>query len=116
MNTPDIDEAFAEVMTRRVGTSNLSHFEVFSIGHTVLNWGLTVQRLGHASPASTLDYTTGIQDLFGLVVRDFVAWTSGRTGMVPGDCRERFLAYLAAANWETHAIDGIPTRLQGQAS
>lgn len=111
MTTTEFDDSFREVMSRKVGESNLSHYEVFAIGQTMLNWAQTVYRLGHASPASTLDYTQGAQDLFVLVVRDFVAWTCNRTDMVPGDVRERFESYLEAADWESHLVASIEDRL-----
>lgn len=72
------------------GDTNLTNLEVFMVGEAVFNWLTAVTRLGHTSPGATLDYATHAAELgIGvLIVRDFVAWTSGRVDKVPG-CEER---------------------------
>lgn len=113
--TLPIAPAWTEVMTSKVDSTSLSHFEVFSVGHAVIDWIMTVQRLGHASPASTLDYTTGLGDMFSMIVRDFVAWTCGREDMVPGDPKERLYAWIETAGWEQYAVERLAIHLDGAA-
>lgn len=86
--------------------ANITYYEVLGIGSAVLSWVVMVGRLGHTSPASTLDYTGSIPDLSGLIVRDFVAWASGRTDKVPGDPSERMKELVAAAGWEQLLVEG----------
>lgn len=80
------------------GATTLTNAEVFGVGDALISWMGMVGQLGHASPASTLDYTRGPMDnVFAYVVRDFVAWTSGRTDTVPGDPEERLREWAAEA-------------------
>lgn len=113
MSTVEWDDAYCDVMARKFGISNMSNIEVLGIGSAVLNWAEAVHRLGHASPASTLDYTTTLNDLSALIVRDFVAWTCGRENTVPGDPRERLMALLEAADWQTVVAEKIGAKLSG---
>lgn len=95
MNTMDLSEKY--------GKTTLSNYEVFGLGESLLAWMGTVTRLGHESPGSTLDYTVGAwtDNIFAYVIRDFVAWTSGRTKLVP-DCEERIRGYIADADLDGH--------------
>lgn len=78
-----------------------SDSDLMAIGMVMLNIVASVQQHGHASPASTLDYLSGLdlldgnESAAGHIVRDFIAWTCGRTDMSPG-CDERLKAYIAA--------------------
>lgn len=97
--------------------ANITYAEVLEIGTALLNWTASVGRLGHASPGSTLDYTRVLDSIPALIVRDFVAWTSGRTHLVPGDPAERLNQLLAAAGWEAMVVDSMPlTRNKAVAS
>lgn len=89
-------------LAEKYGDTTLSNYEVFMVGESVINWITAVVRLGHASPASTLDYATDVPTLGGLLVRDFVAWTSGHTSKVPG-CEERMREWAAAAELDAAA-------------
>lgn len=79
------------------GDSDLTNLEVFCFGAAVLNAAAASMRLGHTSPGMTLDYMTNPEalGLFGLVARDFIAWTSGRKHMVP-DCEQRFRQWASS--------------------
>ncbi len=87
----------------KYGDTTLINYEVFIIGEAVLKWMNAVTQLGHESPASTLDYTTNAAslDLGSLIVRDFVAWTSGRVEMAPG-CQERMREIVADSGLGAH--------------
>ena len=90
-------------LAAKYGETTLSNYEVFMLGQALVNWIGLVGRLGHASPASTLDYTTNPEamTLGTLVLRDFVAWTSGRTDLVEG-CEERLREWAEAADIDGH--------------
>lgn len=90
-------------MAAKYGHTTLSNFEVFALGDALLSWMGTVARLGHSSPGSVLDYTKGgfTTNLFAYVIRDFVAWTSGRVDLVP-DCEDRIRQYIAQADLDKH--------------
>lgn len=77
-------------LTAQFRATALSNYEVFMIGEALVNWLATTHQLGHASPVSVLDYATNDAPLGlgGLIMRDFIAWTSGRTSSVPG-CEDR---------------------------
>lgn len=98
--------------------TTLTNFEVIELGAALLSWMLTVQRLGHASPASVLDYTKNAA-LFDtpspLIVRDFVAWTSGRKDAAPG-CEERLRGLVEDARLEDNAVANLSEILSGPRS
>lgn len=85
------------------------------LGAALWSWVAAVNRLGHANPGSTLDYTTGLtEDLDASaadwIVRDFVAWTSGRKHLVPG-CEERLRSYVVRCGWQDRAVGEMATAL-----
>jgi hypothetical protein len=100
-------------LTEKYGATTLSNAEVFGIGESLLSWMSAVTRLGHSSPASTLDYTKdpwNVDSPFPLIVRDFVAWTSGREELAPG-CEERLRSLVECADLDRHASSSIGKRL-----
>jgi hypothetical protein len=105
-------------LTDKYQQTTLTNYEVLELGAALLSWMLTVERLGHASPASVLDYT-GNTDMFDspspLIVRDFVAWTSGRKDVVPG-CEERLRSLVAATDLEKNAVLNMAHILTASAS
>lgn len=74
------------------------------IGAAVLNSVCTTFHIGHASPGMTLDYLHSLDTLGDdesaapTIVRDFVAWTSGREDVVPG-ARDRLEQFIVASGW-----------------
>jgi hypothetical protein len=93
--------------------ARLTHGEVYEIGAALLSWVAMVGRLGHTSPASTLDYTRELGSIPALIVRDFVAWTSGRTDKVPGEPSERLAELVAKAGWEPLLLASLNDSLAG---
>ena len=92
----------------------VSDGDLMAIGTTLLNIVATVQRHGHASPGSTLDYMTGLdlldgeESAAGHILRDFIAWTSGRKALSPG-CDDRLKAYVNQSGWAQQALDRTTT-------
>lgn len=87
------------------------------IGAALWSWVAAVNRHGHASPASTLDYTTCVPgDLDAsaatFIVRDFVAWTSGRKHLAPG-CEERLRSYVVRCGWQDQAESAMAEAVLG---
>lgn len=115
MTDVEWDDTYCEVMRRKYAESNMSNFEVLGIGAAVLSWVSTVGRLGHTSPASTLDYTGSIDDLSGLIVRDFVAWSSGRLNTVPGDPAVRLKQLIETGKWDDVQLAKINRFMRGAA-
>lgn len=72
------------------------------IGAQVLNNVGSVMALGWTSPASSLDYTHHREDDFTQnIVRDYIAWTSGRKAKNPG-AEERLRSYVTESGWHRH--------------
>lgn len=83
--------------------------------HTDVTWGLlaligaqvlsnvgSVMALGWTSPSSSLDYTHHRDDNIAQnIVRDYIAWTSGRKAKNPG-AEERLRAYVTSSGWQRH--------------
>lgn len=99
MSNIDLDANYA--------AANVTNGELLEIGAALMGWVTMVGRLGHTSPASTLDYTGTLDSIPALIVRDFVAWTSGRTGTVPGDPEARLKQLVQAAGWERVIVDRL---------
>ena len=59
-------------------------------GIALRNWVATTVLLGHASPGSTLEYVDVEPWSDSALIKDFVAWTSGRKHLAEGcDARLR---------------------------
>ena len=91
-------------MTAVAATTTVSDGDLMAIGATLLNVVVTVRQLQHASPASSLDYMTSLDSDAGHIVRDFIAWTSGRKGLAPG-CEDRLIGYVDQSGWTRHRMD-----------
>lgn len=103
------DPAFVSTMRKLVPGTQLTAYEIHEIGVSLVSWVHVVETLGHTSPASSLDYiASGTTGISGEIVRDFVAWTSGRTNMAPG-CADRLRTLLTEAEW--HNRETTVTRL-----
>lgn len=103
-----VDDAYIEVMRRPVGATPLVNYDLLLIGTVLLNSIGTTLTLGHTRPGNTLDYTRphDESDHISLhIVRDFIAWTSGRVSLAPG-CEERQRAWIAE-NWHRHQLEGL---------
>jgi hypothetical protein len=116
MSSPAWFEADSLDLDAKYGSTTLSNTEVFMLGEALLVWLGTCIRLGHASPGSTLDYTTSPEHLSlgGLIVRDVIAWTSGRVELAPG-CEQRVRDLMEAADIEQHFADQVGQILGGAA-
>jgi len=92
-----------------VAPTTVSNGDLMAIGMVLLNVVVAVERAGHASPASTLDYLSGLdlldgnESAAGHIVRDFIAWTCGRKDMAPG-CDERLKTFTHASGWHMQAV------------
>ena len=87
-------------LSQQYGGTEFTAAEVLLLGEAVLNWINATATLGHASPGNTLDYVPLSRcNLIGeQVLRDFVAWTSGRTDLAPG-CDERLRELIRDSGW-----------------
>lgn len=95
-------------LTAQYGVTKLTNAEVYGIGEALLSWIGAVTQLGHASPEGTLDYTRGPMDNpCAYIVRDFVAWTSGRVDTVPGDPEERLREFVVEADLTAELAERI---------
>ena len=100
---------FSIDLREKYGATTLTNGEVFEVGQAFFGWLSAVARIGHDSPGSTLDYTVDPkwETPAPFIMRDFVAWTSGRKHLAPG-CEERLrglieaaeLDLAASANWQ----------------
>lgn len=104
------DEKFIEVMTRRVGKTDFLNFEVYAIGQTLLNTINSVVVLGWSSPGSSLDYTHDNGTVGNDLVRDFIAWTSGRKALAPG-CEDKLRQHIIDSGWQAYIQDGMSALL-----
>lgn len=108
------DEKFIEVMGRDVeGTPTLKMLDLYLLGEALLNAVGTCILLGHASPAnSVIDYTTtpdGDSHVSKHILRDLLAWQSGRRNAVPG-CEERLRGWVTT-DWLPKQMAHMEERL-----
>lgn len=89
------------------------------IGAALLNFAVATIRLGHVTPAETLDYTQW-DGLFGsddsaapTIVRDFVAWTGRRQHLAPG-AEQRLRDWLDASGWIQHLLEDAAELRRGR--
>lgn len=92
--------------------TDIRYADLALIGAAILTTVVTVQRMGWASPGSSLDYTNGLREPHDLIVRDFIAWTSGRRSLA-ADCDERLLAYVEQSGWTDHLLGQVDLFLRG---
>lgn len=95
--------------------SDITDADLNAIGRALLNTVSAVIQLGHASPASLLDYLDAIHpNMEGhfapLIVKDFVAWTSGRISESP-KCEERLTEFVKQSGWYRDVVNSIGQRL-----
>jgi hypothetical protein len=98
-------------LSAKYGETTFSNYEIYMIGEALVCWMGTTARLGHSSPGSVLDYTKNpeLLGLGGLIVRDFVAWTSGCVDKSEG-CETRMRELIASSALDTHlAAKGAPS-------
>lgn len=95
-------------LTEKYGHTTLSNAEVWMMGQAFYTWVGATCRLGHSSPGSTLDYTTNPEALSlpALIMRDFVAWTSGRVNLAE-DCEQRLRELNDNAQVDSHLAQVI---------
>lgn len=108
------DDAFVEVMGRRVDDTDWTVLDIYLVGEAVLNTINIVHTLGHTSPASTLEYTAGATP-HTAIVRDFVAWTSGRKQLAP-DCEENLRTLNQDSGWHRRGADRIGSQMAGESA
>lgn len=91
---------FAEVMRQYEPGTDITALEVFMLGQAFLGWLATTQMLGHDSPGNSLEYVhlDAESGSCPKIMRDFVAWTSGRKRFAPG-CDERLAAFILDTKW-----------------
>lgn len=92
-------EAFTDAMSRKYADTEFSGIEIFMLGEALLSWVSTIKRLGHTNPSALLDYTHPTGVIWHDILRDFVAWTSGRTNLAPG-CADRLRDHAADSGWD----------------
>lgn len=89
--------------------------DLVQIGTAFLNFVALAQQLGHVTPAGSLDYTTFLEDspepsdTYLRMVRDFVAWTSGKPAFAP-DGESRLRTYVARTGWQVAMSDALGRR------
>jgi hypothetical protein len=104
------DDKFREVMARKVGETDLTHLEVYLIGHSLLNWINMTAMLGHTRPGNSLDYVGPSGNPWTDLVYDFVAWTSGRDSHAPL-AADSLVAYMHDSGWAREAMQGMSDEL-----
>lgn len=99
-------------LSAKYGETTLSNFEVFMMGEAFYRWVGATITLGHSSPGMALDYTKRDEamGLPGLIMRDFVAWTSGRTHLVEG-AEERLRELFATSNFGADMAERVGAAL-----
>lgn len=89
-----------------------THHDLALIGAALLSHATNTIRLGHVTPAETLDYTGAVLDgedsAAPAIVRDFVAWTSRRQDVAPG-AEQRIRDWLEASGWIDRTLDVAAT-------
>lgn len=109
-DAPLYDAAFAEVMARRIGGTTFRVLEVYLLGEQLLNWINVTSTLGHTTPGHSLEYIPPSGEIWRDMLRDFVAWTSGRKGLAPG-CDDRLLSHIADSGWSRLAAERMSEQL-----
>lgn len=108
----DSDPTLPSLLDAVSPQTDVRYADLALIGAAILTTVTTVQRMGWASPGSSLDYTNGLRDPHDLIVRDFIAWTSGRRSLAAG-CDERLLAYVEQSGWTHHLLGQVDLFLTG---
>lgn len=106
------DDAFKEVMGRRIDGSTLTNLDVYLVGEQVLNMVNVCLTLGHASPANSLDYVPDPVETDHVskhIVFDLLAWVSGRKHLAP-DCDQRLLGFVAD-EWQSGKLAALHASL-----
>lgn len=96
--------------------TDISNAEVFGLGIALLNSVGAVIRIGHASPASTLDYWGMVTGTSDAMLRDYVAWTSGRKDtVVPDGSADRLRKIVQDSGWLRQQEESVAAKLGGAA-
>lgn len=86
--------------------------DLLKIGEALLNSLTTTHMLGHANPGSTLDYTARNGVMWHDIVRDTIAWTSGRKHLADG-CQERIEHFLTEqSGWVKFRLKQVDKTLE----
>lgn len=95
-----------------------SDIDIYLIGKALLNWVATTVQVGHSSPGMTLDYvhlddSLGDESAAPLIVRDFVAWTSGRQHLAEG-AEERLRRWIELSGYQFAAVQRVAALASGK--
>jgi hypothetical protein len=83
--------------------TTITYDDLALIGAGLLSTVSIVERLGWASPGSSLDYIHTQNDPHTMIVRDFIVWTSHRKSLAEG-CEERLRNLVRESGWTNHIV------------
>lgn len=92
-----------------------SEADIYLIGKALLNMVVVTVQLGHVSPGMSLDYIH-LNDIeegesaAPMIVRDFVAWTSGRQHLAEG-AEERLRAWIQQSGYWASSMNTVADTL-----
>lgn len=105
MSGQRVDADFmVEMAHRKVGETQWSALELYALGEQLVSLVAVVEKLGHFSPAGSLDYMHPSGVIWNDYLLDFVAWTSGRVHKSPG-CEKRLREHNEESGWRKHKDD-----------